>query len=276
MHHERMFDNQELPKKIDVNIIKTLENVGGPVNGFQESELTPNCVIRTFDGEFLPAVWYPRTGIPKSERKSLRYKSVDFEGKPKDYSILPSGWVLIENRWLPLITRLLRVIGDKELQESPGLLKRVSYCGVNVVSEESIMNGDAKLLTSLGAAENPYFIAYLTISNEGVLLDSATKNNWLVLDTKNVGYKACGIGQRVYGPGCYFGGFWACADKGSAKKVDHIVCKTKNPPWATKYFWGVVDDVVYNAGEGSSIKAGRIKLLNEDQPQDIPDWVRFP
>jgi len=57
--------------------------------------------------------------------------------------------------------------------------------------------------------------------------------------------------------------------------VDEAVCKVKSPPWPTRYFWAVIDDVVFNAEKGGSIKAGRIKLLNEDQKQNIPDWVHF-
>lgn len=237
MHRERMFDNQELPKVIDVDIVKTLNEIGGSINGLPESELSPNCQIKTFDGSLLPTIWYLHTGIPKSERQNLKYQGVDFEGKPKEYTILPSGWVLTENQWLPLVARLVRVIGAKELRETPDLLSRVSYDERGLdVNESAIMNGDIKLLTSLGAAENPFFIAYLNSNRNGDILPSATKNNWLVLDTKSVGYRACGIGKRVYGPGCYFGGSWACADRGSAKKVDAAVCKIKAPPWPTRYF----------------------------------------
>jgi hypothetical protein len=271
-----MFDRQPLPDTIDVRIFETLENVGGAINGLQESELVPNCVIKTFEGNCLSAVWYPHTRILKSERRCLKYRSVDFKGNPKEYSLLPSGWVLTENHWFPLVTRLLRVIGAKEIRETPDLLSRVSYDGHDLdVGEASIMDGRIKLLTSLGAADNPFYIVYLNTNESGDLLPSTTKDNWLVLDTKNVGYKACGVGEKVYGPGCYFGGSWACADRGSARKVDEAVCKVKNPPWPTRYFWAVIDDVVFNAGEGSSIKTGRIKILNEDQKQNIPDWVQF-
>lgn len=275
MHKERMFDNQELPKKVEVNIVKSLESVGGSINGLCKSKLTPNCRIETFDGDVFPSVWYPHTGIPKSQRYAVRYESLDFKGNKTEYSFIPSGWILTENRWLPLVTRLLRVVGAKELEEVPNLLNRVTYDGKSLdVNELEIKNGNVKLLTSLGAADNPFFITYLSSDKNGNLLPSVTKNNWLILDTKSIGYKSCGVGERVYGPGCYFGGSWSCADRGSAKKVDTAVCKIKNPPWPTRYFWATIDDIVFNAGEGGSIKSGRIKLLNEDQNQKIPDWVK--
>jgi hypothetical protein len=276
MHHERMFDNQPLPETIDVNIVKDLKDIGGSINGLPESELFPNCQIKTFDGDFLPAVWYPHTKIAIKERRSFSYDGVDYYGNDKKYSFLPSAWVLTENNWLPLVTRLLRIIGSDELKQAPDIFERVSYFGGgSKVDRESIMNGDVVLLTSLGAAENPYYITYLSTDKDGNLLPSATMNNWLILDTKSVGYKPCGIGKRVYGSGCYFGGFWTCGDRGSARNVDGSVCKVKNPPWPTRYFYAVIDDVVFNAGGGSSIKAGRIKILNEDQKQNIPDWVQL-
>lgn len=274
MHKERGFDNQELPESIDINIVKALKDVGGSRNGLPKSELFPNCQIETFDGNFLPAIWYPHSKIANVDRQAFSYDGVDFNGKDKKYSFLPSGWVLMENNWLPLVIRLLRVIGSDELKQIPDLLKRVSYYGSGLkVDEAAVRNGSAKLLTSLGAATNPYYVAYFNTDKYGNLLPSATINNWLVLDTENVGYKVCGVGERVYGPGCYFGGFWACANRGSARKVDEAVCKVKNPPWSTRYFWAVIDDVVFNAKKGGSIKAGRIRILNEDQKQNIPDWV---
>lgn len=269
-----MFDNQELPKIVDVNISKSLDGIGGSKNGLSETELSSNCRVDTFDESELPAVWYPHTGISKSQRCSFEYEGVDFNGNEKKYSFIPSGWVFTENRWFPLVTRLLRIIGAKELEEKPNLLDRVTYNGQPLdINESDVRNGKIRLLTSLGAAENPFFVVYLNIDKRGNILPSATKNNWLVIDTKSVGYKSCGVGERVYGPGCYFGGSWACADRGSAKKVDTSVCKTKTPSWPTKHFWAIVDDVVFNAKEGGSIKAGRIKILNEDQNQKIPNWV---
>lgn len=269
-----MFDNQELPKIVDMNVLKSLESVGGSKNGLSGSELSPNCQITIFDKSVMSAIWYPHTGIPKTQRHSFEYKGIDYNGNKKNYSFVPSGWVFTENRWFPLVTRLLRIIGTKELEERPDLLKRVTYDGQPLdINESDLRDGKIKLLTSLGAAENPFFIAYLNTDKKGNILPSATKNNWLVLDTKSVGYKSCGVGERVYGPGCYFGGSWACADRGSAKKVDVAVCKVKTPPWPTRYFWAIVDDVVFNAGGGGSVKAGRIKILNEDQNKKIPSWV---
>jgi len=271
-----MFDNQELPETVDVNIVKELKDIGGSINGLPESELSPTCQIETFDGSLLPAVWYPHSKIAKADRQDLSYDSVDFFGNKKEYSFVPSGWVLMEKRWLPLVTRLLRIISSDDLEQMPDLFERVSYFGNNFkIDKESVRSGNVKLLTSIGAADNHYYVTYLITDKNGSLLPSATMDNWLILDTKSVGYKSCGIGERVYGPGCYFGGFWACADRGSARKVDEAVCKVKTPPWPTRYFWAVIDDVVFNAEKGGSIKAGRIKLLNEDQKQNIPDWVHF-
>jgi hypothetical protein len=270
-----MFGNQEPPETVDINIVGSLKEVGGNISGLSESEISPNCHIKTLGGDLLPAIWYPHSRIAKAERKAVSYDSVDFKGKDQKYSFLPSGWVFIENNWSPLVTRLLRVIGSDELAQTPDLLKRVSYHGSDLrVDEESIRNDGVKLLTSLGAASNPYYVVYLNTDKNGNLLLSETLNNWLVLDTKNVGYRPDGVGERIYGNALYFGGFWSCADRGSARKVDTAVCKVKNPPWPTRYFWAVIDDIVFNAEKGGSIKAGRIKILNEDQNQKIPDWVQ--
>lgn len=131
-------------------------------------------------------------------------------------------------------------------------------------------------LTSLGAAGNTFNIAYLLADAHGNLLPSPAKDKWLVEDVSYVGYNVvCGVADRVYGAGCYFGGMWVCASRAGARKVDSAVCQTKNPPYITQHFWAVADQYVYNSKGGGSIKAGRMKLINEEESVSIPSWVKF-
>lgn len=253
MHKDRVFDNQELPASVSVDLVNSLEEIGGTKNSLPENEIRPNTEIASFNGIRMPAVWYPHSSIPKKERRYLNYNGLNEFGEPKEYSILPSGWILAEKGvWLPLVIRLVRIMKVSDIGKVPDLLGRVHYTqsGRDINTEN--LDNKRSIFTSLGAAGNDFIVDY-----------SRTISKWLVMDTKNVGYKSCGIGKRVYGAGCYFGGFWTCADRASAKKVDDTVCKTKNPPWPAKYFLAAIDDLIYNAGLGSSIKSGRIKLISK-------------
>lgn len=249
-HKKRIFDNQPLPKTIGIDLAGNLSKMGGAVNSLPKDCVSPNTEIKTINKETLPAVWYPHSGVSVIDRKILTYDGVDKFGSPKTNEVRPSGWILTEGAWLPLVVRVLRVLTEDEIKKAPNIFKRVEYFQND--KQVEFRKNKKDTLTSLGAADNEFFVDY-----------SATMGKWLVLDQKNVGYKACGVGIRVYGAGCYFGGFWTCANISSAKGVDKTVCKTKNPPWPTKYFLAVIDDLVYNAGVGESIKSGRIKLLKE-------------
>jgi hypothetical protein len=275
-HGNRQFNGKELPDDIEIKLVDSLSEVGGPINGLEAKALVPNCLIETMNGEALPCVWYLNNPASRGERVSFAYNGVNEENEPTKYSFEPAGWVFIDGAWLPMVLRLLRVIDLREMDLNDEYFNKVIYASGDERKTAGEMSSGkaAYVMASLGAAGNTFNIAYLLTDPGGNLLPSPAKDKWLVQDLSDIGFGGvCGAGERVYGAGCYFGGMWVCANRGGARKTNEAVCKPKD--YSSQYFWAVADGYVYNSKGGGSIKAGRVKLLNEEQISGIPGWVKF-